>query len=104
MLLDIYIILFLLGLGSLIAAVKTKRLLLAMFATVMFFTLALQAFTIEFITSAGVTVVFQEPVVVLLNWFLAFLSTVIFFVGLAGFIKDRMDKKTTRGGWGMGLE
>lgn len=89
MLIDIYIILFVGAIISLAVSLKTKHILPGMFATIMFFVLALQGLTIEFITSAGQTIVFSEIVLVYVNWFLGFASFMVVLVGMVNFLKGR---------------
>lgn len=84
MLIDFYIILFVGAVISLVVSMKTKRLIPGFFSTILFFVLALQGFTIEFITAAGSTVVVSEIVLVYVNYLL---GTVSFFVVLLGMVR-----------------
>lgn len=96
MLLDLWVILFVLAFIILIAGWKLKKLLFTLLSTILFFVLALQAFTLEFITSAGVTVVVQEPILVIFNWFMGFFSFVLTMLGLVEAVKTKNNKELAK--------
>jgi len=91
MLIDFYLILFVIAIISLIFAVKKNHLLPAMFSTVIFLMLALQGFAIEYITAAGTTIVFDEIVLVLINWFLGFVSFVVCLIAAVNMLRGGKD-------------
>lgn len=89
MLIDLYIILFLLGLGLLVTAAKFKHIIPSIFATVLFLTLAFESLNIEMVTSAGETLIYQEATILYVNYLLALISFLITMVGMVSVIRGR---------------
>ena len=92
MLIQFFVLLFGGAVASLIGGIKYKRWLLTMFSTILFLVLAFTAFRIE-VVSGGVTLYFEEIVIILLNWFGAIVAFIFTLVGMLGAFKDR-NKKT----------
>lgn len=94
MLAQFFIILLVGAVGSLVLGLKMKKWLLTMFATILFLTLAFQAFSIEVVTG-GVTLQFTEIIIVLLMWFGGFASFMATLYGAINHYRNRDSKKNT---------
>jgi len=92
MLIQFFLLLFGGGTALLILGVKFRRWLLCLMATILEAVCALQAFRIE-IVSGGVTLVFQEVVIVLLCWVLTLIAFIFTLVGAVSAIQESSKKK-----------
>lgn len=91
MLVQFFIILLLGAVGSYYLGIKMQSWLLTMFSCVLFFVLAFQAFRIEVVTG-GVSIVFQEIVLVALMWFGGFAATITTIYGMINNFRNRKDQ------------
>lgn len=96
MLIQFYIIVQLLAVGLLYFGVKEKKWLLTFISTILFLVLALQAFQIE-VVSGGVTLVFQEIVIVMLNWAGGFIALALTLLGMIKYVRDQLREKKGQG-------
>ena len=87
MLIQFFVILFAGAVGLLIAGIKYKRWLLTLISTVLAAVCAFQAFRIE-IVSGGVTIVFQEVVIVLLCWAITLVGFIFTILGMIDAYKN----------------
>lgn len=88
MLIEIYLPLLLLAGGSLFFGITKQKWILCMFASIMFLTLAISAFRIE-VVSGGVTLIFEEGVLILLNWLGSIVGLVFTLVGAIAAFRNR---------------
>lgn len=94
---DLFVILFVMSIIAMVIGIKTKRLVATIFSTVLFLILAMQAFTLEFITSTGSTVTVQEIVLVYVNYLFAAISFIFTLAGSLDVIKNRKEGGATIG-------
>lgn len=78
---DMILILFVVALGSLIAAVKLKGFLFALISFVLFQTVAFAGYEIEYITSTGILNYGTNLLLVQVSQLFAFIALIIFIYG-----------------------
>lgn len=92
MLITFFVILFGGSLALTFTGIKYKRWLLTMMGTILALVCAFQAFEIE-VVSGGVTLVFQEIVIVLVCWLLTLVAFVFTLVGMIDGYKEHKESK-----------
>lgn len=92
MMLEIFIFLFILSIGSLVVGIVQRKWLFCMFSTIMFLVLSFQGFRIEVI-SGGLNIVYQDIIIVLLSWLGGIVSFVFTLLGMLAARKDRISKR-----------
>jgi len=97
MLIQFFLILFGGAVALLIMGVKLKRWLLCLISTVLSAVCAFQAFKIELV-SGGVTLVFQEVVIVLLCWAITLVGFVFTLIGAVWSVKEMNAQKNKQPG------
>jgi len=88
MLIEFFVMLLAGAVTSLVVGIKYKKWLLTMFSTILFLVLAFSAFKIE-IVSGGVTLVFQDIVIIYLSWFGGFVSFIFTLIGTVNQLRSR---------------
>jgi len=101
MLVTFFLILIVGAFASLYVGARYKRWMLCVVAAILFLVLAFSAFKIE-VPSGGLTIVFQEVVIVLLCWACAAISTLFALIGAVAFVKDQASEKDKKQNWGGG--
>lgn len=96
MILTIYVILLIVAGGSLIIGVKSERWIFSLFSLVLFLVLSFQSYDIE-VVSAGSTVSFVEPVMILINWLGSFFAFAVTLYGAISTLKMRKASKQNQG-------
>lgn len=95
MLITLFLVLIVGAFVSIYAGIRYQKWLFCMIATILFLVLAFTAFKIE-VPSGGVTLVFQEIVIVLLCWAGSIISLIFTLVGMISYIRDTRKKEETR--------
>lgn len=92
MLIQFFLILFGGSLALLITGIKFRRWLLCLMSTVLSAVCAFQAFRIELV-SGGVTLVFQEVVIVLLCWAITLIGFIFTLLGAVWSVQEMNAQK-----------
>jgi uncharacterized membrane protein len=85
---ELYVLLFLIGLGSLFLGVMKKHLLPLFLAVIIFSVLAFSGFTLEYISN-GTTIKWTEPAFIYLSWLLMFVAFIFILAGAVSMLKDK---------------
>jgi len=91
MLMEIYIILFLLAFGLFFYSWVSKKWLPALGATILFSVLAFNGFNIE-VASAGSFLVNQDITLIYISWGMMFISFITVLIGVVGELKERRSR------------
>ena len=98
MLIELYIVLFLMALGSLIIGIIRKSFLPPILSVVLFSVLSFQSFDIE-VVSGGTTISFLDPAFIYVNWLFIFLSFMTVLYGVAVYISGIRNRKNEQNWW-----
>lgn len=101
MLITFFLIMIVGAFASLFFGIKYKHWIGCAIAAILFLVLAFSAFRIE-VPSGGVTLVFQEIVIVLLCWAGAGISTLFTLLGAAAYVKEVTGNKQKKQETGAG--
>ena len=93
MLIELFILLFLVGLGSLVLAVKTKHVVLSVFATIIFLVLALQVFELDYISGGTSVSIPVDPVYIGICWILGLAGFIITLVGAVSILRSKKEQQ-----------
>lgn len=99
MLMELFILLFLMGFGALGLGIWKRHLIPTILAVIIFGVLAFQSFGIEYV-SAGATVDIQEPIFSLLSWLFMFISFIVCLIAVVSMLRNKDDNKQ---GYQMGM-
>ncbi len=92
MLLIFFLTMFLGAFAALFIGMKFRKWIPCFVAAILFLVLAFSAFRIE-VPTGGVTIVFQEVVVILVCWAGAIISTIFALVGMVSYAREALGKK-----------
>lgn len=95
MLITFFLILFVGAAISIYAGIRWQKWLLCTIASILFLVLAFSAFSVE-VPSGGLTIVFQEIVIVLLCWAAAIISLIFTLIGMISYIRDTRKKEDAK--------
>lgn len=87
---EFYALLFVLALASMLLGIAKKHIAPLILACILFASLGITAHNIEYI-SGGVTLNWEEPIFIYLNWLLLFVSFIFALAGSVSTLKEGKD-------------